>query len=151
MSNSKYFIPPLGGLYSGLDGFAELLLRVVVGLNLVPHGAQKLFGSFGGGGIGGTGQFLEQVGYTPGAFWALAIGVVEFFGGLAIAIGFLTRPAALAVTIFMAVAVMFHLGNGFFWVKGGYEYPVLWTVAAFYFLIRGAGRYSVDARIGREF
>ncbi len=151
MSDSKYFIPAFGGIYSGLHGFSELLLRVVVGLNLVPHGAQKLFGAFGGGGIGGTAQFLEQVGYTPGLLWALAIGIVEFFGGLAITIGLFTRPAALAVAIFMGYAVAFHLDKGFFWSDGGYEYPVLWCAAAIFFLIRGGGRASADAVIGREF
>lgn len=147
---SAYLMPALGGIYSSLGWLAEPLLRVFVGLLLLPHGAQKLFGMFGGGGIAGTAQFLESVGYTPGVFWALVIGVVEFVGGLALIVGLFTRPVALAVAIFMGAAVLFHLGNGFFWTDAGYEYPLLWGIAALFFAIRGGGRYSLDATLGKE-
>ena len=150
-NNTRLIIPALGGIYSSLGWLAEPLLRVLVGINLVPHGAQKLFGMFGGYGISGTGQFLESVGYTPGAFWALAIGCVEFFGGIALVLGLLTRPVAFAVAVFMATAVSFHLGKGFFWTGGGFEYPLMWGVAAFYFVLRGAGPISLDAKLGRQF
>jgi putative oxidoreductase len=86
----------------------------------------------------------------PGWLWALLIGLVELVGGLLLAAGFLTRAAAAAVVAFMANAVLFHLPNGFFWSNGGYEYPLLWTVAALAFAIRGGGELSLDRRLGRE-
>jgi putative oxidoreductase len=77
--------------------------------------------------------------------------LIELVGGLLIAIGFLTRPAALALLGFMAMAVVTHLPRGFFWSSGGVEYPLMWGVAALFFLIRGGGPYSIDRAIGQEF
>ena len=116
----------------------------------MPHGAQKLFGWFGGYGIAGTGQFLESVGFWPGPFWALAIGLLEVVGGLLLALGLLTRPVAAAVAVFMATAVAFHWSQGFFWDAGGIEYPLLWGMVALAFAVRGGGSWSLDARLGRE-
>ena len=93
---------------------------------------------------------LESVGYQAPTVLALLIGLVEFVGGLLIAFGLLTRPAAAATAVFMAFAVSFHLGNGFFWTARGYEYPILWGLAAAFFAIKGAGAYSIDKKIGRE-
>jgi len=150
--NSRLYIPALGKAYSALDGCAEPILRIFVGLLLVPHGAQKLFGLFGGGGISGTAQFFENSGYTPAVFWAVVIGITEFFGGLAITLGLFTRLAALFVFVEMCVLVLnYHLPNGFFVFNGGYEYALLWGIAALYFLIRGGGRFSLDARMSKEF
>jgi putative oxidoreductase len=146
----RLVFPALGGVYAALSRLAWPLLRATTGLLLVPHGAQKLFGAFGGYGIAGTGQFLESVGYAPGWLWALLIGLVEVVGGLMLAAGFLTRVAAAAIVVFMANAVLFHLPNGFFWSNGGFEYPLLWAVAALAFVIRGGGELSVDRRLGRE-
>lgn len=150
-TQTRLYIPALGRLYSGLEWLAHPMLRIFVGLNLMPHGAQKLFGMFGGGGLSGTSRFLESTGYTPGIFWAAAVGALEFFGGLALVLGLFTRPVALAVAVFMASAVSFHLGNGFFWAKGGYEYPLLWGIAALFLALRGAGPLSLDHKIGKEF
>ena len=147
----ELYIPALGGIYSSLDRLAEPMLRVFVGALFMPHGAQKLFGMFGGGGISGTAQFFDSIGYSPGAFWAVFLGTLELFGGIALVLGLFTRPVALLFFIFMAVGVSFHMANGFFWTSGGYEYPLLWAVASLYFAIRGGGRYSLDARIGKEF
>ena len=130
---------------------ADLLARLVVGLFLVPHGAQKLFGWFGGYGLEATGQFFsEQLGYSNGYLAALGAGSVEFFGGLALALGLFTRPAALAVAVLLAVASTVHLGNGFFWTSGGYEYPVLWAVLAASFAVKGGGRFSLDSLVGNR-
>lgn len=128
------------------EGAAWFALRAATGLLLMPHGAQKLFGMFGGGGISGTAGFLESVGYPAPMLMAILIGVVEFFGGLMIAAGFMTRFAAVSVAVFMAFAVMFHLGNGFFWTARGYEYPVLWGIAAIFFAVKGGGAYSIDRK-----
>jgi putative oxidoreductase len=143
----------MGGTYLRVSGLAEPLIRVTAGVLLVPHGAQKLFGWFGGYGLEGTGGFLsDQLGLEPGVLWALLVGGVEFFGGLFLALGLLTRPVAAAIAIVMAVAVFrVHLGNGFFWTNGGYEYPLMWGLVALAFVLRGGGPISIDARIGREF
>lgn len=146
----RLVIPALAPLYRSLSPFMEPLVRVTTGLLLVPHGAQKLFGAFGGGGLAGTGQFLESIGYTPGFLWALALGGLEFFGGILLALGLFTRPVAVAVTVFMLQAVLFHGPNGFFWPDGGFEYPLFWGIVALSFAIRGGGPYSLDARLRRE-
>lgn len=150
-AKSGLVIPALAPLYSSLDNLAWLALRVATGALLMPHGAQKLFGAFGGGGLDGTAQFFESVGYPAPAAMALLVGVIEFFGGLCLVLGLLTRPVAVAVAVFMAVAVQFHAANGFFWPAKGFEYPLLWGTAALFFAIKGGGAYSLDRKIGREF
>ena len=104
-----------------------------------------------GGGLEGTGQFFDSVGLTPGYELALLVGLVEFFGGLMLVLGLLTRPVAIAVLIFMGQAALFHASNGFMWSNGGYEYPLFWAIAALILVIRGGGFLSVDRLIGREF
>jgi putative oxidoreductase len=124
------------------------LVRITAGLLLMPHGAQKLFGWFGGYGLTTTGEFFgTQLGLQPGLLFALLAGLVEFFGGLALVVGLLTRPAALAVAVLMSVAALgVHLPNGFFWTSGGYEYPLMWGLIALALLLGGGGRYSLDRR-----
>jgi putative oxidoreductase len=144
-------IPALAPLYEALSPFAEPMVRIAAGLLLVPHGAQKLFGWFGGYGLGATGQFFAaKLGLVPGAFFAGLAGGIEFFGGLMLAAGLLTRPVAALVVGLMAVAAFHvHLANGFFWTAGGLEYPLLWGIVALAFAVRGGGRYSLDAALGR--
>lgn len=127
-----------------------LALRVGVGLLLIPHGMQKLFGIFGGGGLEGTANFLGSVGYPAPYFFALLIGIVEVFGGACLAAGFMTRAAGFAVAVFMLFAVQFHLANGFFWTAKGFEYPLLWGIAALFFVAHGGGAMSVDRAMGRK-
>src|SRR5690554_8186424 len=74
--------------------FTSLALRISAGIIFVAHGAQKLFGSFGGYGLEGTGQWMASIGLEPGYLMALGAGSAEFFGGIALLIGLLTRPAA---------------------------------------------------------
>ena len=148
---SGLYIPALGRLYVGLADIAWLLLRLVVGLNLIPHGMQKAFGAFGGPGMTGMAGLLEKMGYPAPTLFAWLVMLTELVGGVLIAVGFLTRPAAAALLIFMATAVMQHMPRGFFWATGGFEYPLMWGVAALFFLIRGGGPYSVDRAIGKEF
>ena len=147
---AKPLVPAFRPLQDALAPYAELMVRVATGLFLMPHGAQKLFGLFGGYGLVGTGQFFQSKLGLP-ASAALLIGLVEFFGGLFLALGFATRIAAGFITGMMLVAVLkVHLGNGFFWTDGGYEYPLLWGLLSLSYVIRGAGRKSVDALIGHE-
>jgi len=151
LSSAKPLIPAVAPLTQALSPLAEPMLRVTTGLLLVPHGAQKLFGWFGGYGLEATGQFFAtKLGLPAGM--ALLAGLIEFFGGLLLAIGLLTRPVAALVTGMMAVAMFgVHLGKGFFWTSGGFEYPLMWGILALAFVIRGGGRFSADALIGREF
>jgi len=153
VASPRLAIPALGGIYEALSGWSYPLVRATVGLFLMPHGAQKLFGWYGGYGIAGTGEFFAtQLGMTPGWLWALVAGLIEFFGGLALVLGFLTRPVAAAVVVFMAVAMFWvHIGNGFFVTNGGYEYALMWGLIALAILFRGGGERSLDRRLGWEF
>ncbi len=145
-------VPALTPLYARLSRLSYPLIRAATGLMLMPHGAQKLFGWFGGYGLEGTACFFSQnLGLEPGLFWAALVGGIEFFGGLFLALGLLTRPAALAVATVMAVAVTVHLPNGFFWNAGGYEYPLLWGLVALAIAFKGGAELSLDRAIGREF
>ena len=144
-------LPTLGPLYDSLGRLTEPALRIAAGVFLVPHGAQKLFGWFGGYGLEATGQFFQdQLGYSNGYLAALGAGSVEFFGGLLLALGLFTRLSAAAVTVLLLVALSVHLPNGFFWNEGGIEYPLLWALLTASFVIRGGGTYSLDAAIGKE-
>ena len=149
-SPAKPLIPGFGALEQTLSPFAEPLVRVAAGLMLLPHGAQKLFGWFGGYGVDATGQFFAAKLGLPASF-ALLAGLIEVVGGLALAAGFLTRVAAALVFALMAVAIIWvHLPIGYFWMTGGFEYPLMWGLVALAFVFRGGGRYSLDALIGRE-
>jgi len=151
-SSQKLILPFLGPLYRGLSPLAELLLRLVVGGFLIPHGLQKAFGAFGGYGFSGTAGWMDSIGMSPGwLFVSIAI-FVEVVCGALILVGFLTRPAALLAAGFLFVAgASVHFANGFFMTNGGYEYSILWCVAALFFAIRGAGPISIDRMLGREF
>ncbi|MCW9009132.1 DoxX family protein [Marinobacter sp.] len=132
-------------------GFAALALRVPVGLILAAHGAQKLFGWFGGYGLEGTGQWLASIGLEPGYLMALLAGGAEFFGGLALVLGLLTRPAAVVAAFTMLVAIFaVHIGNGLFMANNGYEYALTLYAATVALAIQGAGRFSVDNLLQKE-
>jgi putative oxidoreductase len=128
--------------------YGLLFLRAVVGLSLAAHGAQKLFGWFGGHGPRGTAGFFGGLGFRPPLAMALIAGLSEA-AGLAFALGFLTPFAALAMASVMVVAVgSVHWRNGFWVGNGGYEYNlVLWTVAAAV-AATGPGRFSIDRALG---
>ena len=129
--------------------YAILLLRVVLGLSLAAHGAQKLFGALGGGGPRGTAAHFAGLGFRAPLLMAFAAGLAEFGGGLLLAIGLLTPLAALAITVVMLNAIAtVHRRNGFWNTRGGYEYPLLvWTVAVALAAMGGA-RFSLDGLIG---
>lgn len=150
LRTSGSIIPVLNPLYETLAPLTDPLVRVVAGLFLVPHGAQKLFGLFGGYGLEATEQFFQaKLGLPAGV--ATFAGLIEFFGGIALAFGLLTRPAAaLATGLLLVAALQVHLGKGFFWTSGGYEYPLLWAVVTLAYAVKGGGRYSIDRLIGKE-
>ncbi len=148
---SHPIISRIEGLAKGTD-FTEALVRVAAGAFLIPHGAQKLFGWFGGYGLEATGQFFQtQLGFSNGYLAALAAGSVEFFAGIALMLGLLTRASSFAIAIFLLVASNVHFGAGFFWTEGGWEYPVLWAIVALGFVTKGGGRYSLDSVLGIRF
>jgi len=126
-----------------------LLLRLTVGLTLAAHGAQKLFGWFGGPGIDAIGQFFAMLGFPAGRRYALMAGLAETGGGLLLALGFLT-PAAAAVlfSAMLVAALSVHVNTGFFITSGGYEYTLVLGVAALTVAFTGRGSVSVDALVG---
>jgi putative oxidoreductase len=125
-----------------------LVLRVPVGIIFMAHGAQKLFGSFGGYGLQGTGQWMESIGLAPGYLMALLAGSGEFFGGLFILLGLLTRPSALVLAFTMIVAIFaVHFQNGFFMSNGGYEFGLALLAASVSLVFSGAGKASLDCLI----
>ncbi len=126
-------------------GMAALVLRVPIGIILMAHGSQKLFGWLGGYGLEGTGQWMASIGLEPGYLMALLAGSAEFFGGLALALGVLTRPAAVVTAFTMLVALLsVHIGNGLFMANNGYEYALALLAATLALAFQGAGAYSID-------
>ena len=123
---------------------ALLLVRVVVGVLLVGHGAQKLFGWFGGHGLAGTGTFFESIGYRPGKLMAFAAGAGELAGGALLAAGFLSPLAAAVVVGVMVNAASVHLANGPWVTNQGYELPLTYAAVGAAIGFAGPGRYSLD-------
>ncbi len=122
-------------------GWAATVLRIPIGIILAAHGSQKLFAWFGGYGLEGTGQFMESLGLHPGYLMALLAGSAEFFGGISLILGFLTRPAALITAITMLVALFTaHWGKGFFMATHGIEYALALTSACVSLLHHGRRR-----------
>lgn len=131
----------------GKIDLAMLLLRVTVGSIFIAHGAQKLFSWFGGYGLEATGEWMASINLTPGYLMAWLAGAAEFFGGLALLLGLLTRPAALITALTMLVALFaVHWTNGFFLSNNGYEYALTLLVASLVLLLQGAGKYSLDRK-----
>jgi putative oxidoreductase len=130
-------------------GVGLLVLRLVLGVIFIGHGAQKLFGSFGGPGLKGTAGFFEQLGIKPPYLMAVLAGLAEVVGGILVILGFLTPLATLALIVVMIVAVLtVHLKNGFFVTNGGYEFNLALAGMALTLLIVGAGAYSLDSALG---
>jgi putative oxidoreductase len=130
------------------SGLEALVLRFPIGLILAAHGSQKLFAWFGGYGLDGTGQWMASVGLNPGFMMALLAGSAEFFGGVALMLGLLTRPAALVNALTMLVALFWvHWGHGFFLDTHGIEYALALLSATTALVFIGGGRYSLDALI----
>jgi putative oxidoreductase len=126
-----------------------LILRLVVGLGLAAHGAQKLFGWFGGYGWKGTGGYMESFGLRPGPLFAFAAGAAELTGGLALGTGLLTPVAATLVASTMLVAARTdHAGKGLWIYNGGFEYVLTNAAVVIGFAFAGAGEWSLDHAIG---
>jgi putative oxidoreductase len=122
-----------------------LILRLVVGLLFAGHGAQKLFGWFGGNGVSGTAGFFEGIGLKPGRLHATAAGMLELGGGVLLALGLLTPVASAALIAVMTAAVItVHFSKGLWSSAGGYEYNLVLGAAAFALAGIGSGTWSLD-------
>ncbi|MBW8285138.1 MAG: DoxX family protein [Rhizobium sp.] len=144
LDRNRLIVPQVAPLYAGGHEAVETLLRVVAGLLLVTHGYGKIVNPFGAVGM------VESLGFYPGVFWSPLLAATEFFGGILVAIGLFTRPAAFAAAIVLLVTVYFHgivKAEGL----GGAEKSILWTAIFLFFAIRGGNRHSLDARLKKTF
>ena len=150
--------PQLGALYHALAPVAEALLRVMVGLALVPHALRNTFNCFPSTGqplrsVRALADYMDKQGYHPGIVWAPALSLTQFICGPLLALGLFTRLAAVPIVLFLLVSNVERWRVGrYFWNQLGLEYTLMWTLAALYFLTHGGGSYSLDGLIfGREF
>src|SRR5262245_32258505 len=126
-----------------------LILRVVVGLVIAAHGAQKLFGWFGGPGLKGFSGGMASMGLRPAWLWGLMGGLGEFGGGLLLALGLLNPLGSLGLIGAMAMAIaLAHWSKGFWGSKGGYEYPLVLLISSAVLGLVGPGAYSLDTLLG---
>ena len=146
----RYLVPTLGRIHGALEVYSWPLVRAATGLFFVPHGLQKLFGMWGGD-IARTAEGMAKQGLEPAIFRVHYIGVLEVFGGILLAIGFLTRPIAVLFIGFMAVAAFHvHMPQGWFWTNRGMEVPLYLMLICIAIVIRGGGTLSVDQLLRRE-
>ena len=144
----------MSGFYQTLLPLADALLRVAVGLALVPHGLRNTFGFFPNTGVralnlSALAKQLDETGYRPGKLWAPAISLTQLVGGPLLALGLFTRPVAAVVLVFLLVTNVERWRVGrYFWNQLGMEYTLMWTIATFYIFIRGGGSYSLDRILG---
>lgn len=150
IDSSRLIIPGLAGLYSSISPYSYSIIRFIAGAILVYHGYGKLFGGI----IQGVADHvIVPLGLPMPLAWAYFLGILEFFGGIALALGFLTRPIALMLTVEFLIITFWHSGNGYSFSspKGGFEYPLVLLVLYAAIFFRGAGRCSIDRMIGKEF
>ena len=141
--------PKIKAVFATRAGFGLTVVRILVGIIFVAHGSQKLFGAFGGYGLEGTGQYMASLGLTPGYLMALLSGSAEFFGGLGLVVGLLARPAAVVLAATLVVAILsVHISHGLFMANNGYEFALALLGGVIAVLIEGAGKFSVDQKIG---
>jgi putative oxidoreductase len=141
--------PPAPAAVTAAD-LGRLLLRATVGLLLAGHGAQKLFGLFGGHGLTATGKGFERLGYHPGAFFAGLAGASELLGGLGLAVGLLTPLSAAIVIGVMINAMTVTAPHGLWETNGGMEYPLTIAGVAATVTAIGAGRLALDRLFRRR-
>jgi putative oxidoreductase len=135
-----------------VDASAGLLIaRLILGTLIAAHGAQKLFGWFGGYGLTGTGGFFEQLGFRPGRAFAAAASVTEITAGILLVLGFLGPIGpALMLSVMLVAAVSVHWKNGVFAAQNGIEVPLLYGTGALALALTGPGRFSLDAVLGLD-
>ena len=130
-------------------GVGLLVARLVLGLLMAAHGAQKLFGWFGGYGLNATGEFMVQLGFPSGRAFASAASVGEIASGLLVALGLLGPVGpAIMISVMIVAAVTVHLKNGVFATSNGIELPLLYATGALAIALAGFGPFSLDALLG---
>ncbi|NTJ41139.1 DoxX family protein [Agrobacterium larrymoorei] len=144
ISRARLIVPAVAPIYTSTHELVETILRVVAGVLLVTHGFGKITNPFGAVGM------VESLGFYPGVFWSPLLAATEFFGGILVAIGLMTRPASIAAFIVLLVTVYFH------WIVkaeglAGAEKSILWAAIFLFFAIRGGNSHSVDAKLRRVF
>ena len=140
-------IPALRGLYEPLAPYAYAFMRFCVGATIVPHGYTKLFQ----GAVASAAGMIAKLGLEPATAWAYFVSGVEFFGGILLAIGLLTRlAAAMLVVEFAVIVVGVKSAIGFFAFKGGFELELLLGLLCLAIFFKGGGRVSVDHALGKE-
>jgi putative oxidoreductase len=143
-SSQRLIVPAVAPVYNSTHQIVETILRVAAGVLLVTHGYGKIMDPFRAVGM------VESLGFYPGVFWSPLLAATEFFGGILIAIGLFTRPAAFAATIVLLVTVYFH---GIVKAEGlaGSEKSILWAAIFLFFAVRGGNSHSVDAKLTKVF
>jgi len=130
---------------------ALLIARLFIGLGIAAHGAQKLFGWFGGYGLRNTGEFMAKLGWRQGRFFATAASLAETTGGVLVALGFLwPLGPALMILMMLTATLTVHIGNGFFADTKGVELPMLYAMGALILAFTGPGVYSLDRLLGLD-
>jgi putative oxidoreductase len=123
-----------------------LMIRLVIGILFIGHGAQKLFGWFGGYGLKGTGGWFDSIGMKPGVTMALLAGLTELLGGILFTLGLLTPLAGIMIAGAMLMAIIkVHAPNGLWSTANGYEYNLTLLVVAIGMALIGPGQYALDA------
>ncbi len=150
IDKSRLILPGLASLYEGIAPYSYPLIRFGAGAIFMYHGYAKLFLGFG---AFVAKNILTPMGFPMPDLLANLLGVLELFGGAALALGLLTRPIALMFAIEMVFVTKWHFPNGYFFTspKGGYEFPLLMLLIYIVIVFRGAGRCSIDRIIGKEF
>lgn len=147
VDRQSLIVPGLAGLYETLTPLSAALMRISLGLILVPHGVNKVFFDDA---VPASARMVA-LGLPSPLAWSYFIGGLECFGGLMLAMGLLTRIVAAGIAIEMAVISFLVLWPNWFWGNRGIEYPLMMMLFALAFAVRGGGRYSLDRLIGKEF
>ena len=147
VNRQKLYVPAVAGLYESLAPLSYTLIRVALGLILIPHGFNKLFLADA---VPASRNFVN-FGWAYPLAWAYFIGALEFFGGIFLALGLWTRAVALAVTIEMAVISFAVLWPNWSWGRRGMEYALFMGIVALAIFFRGGGRWSLDNLMRKEF
>jgi putative oxidoreductase len=147
--HNRLLLPFLAPLYRALEPLGYPLIRFATGAILIPHGYEKLFQ--GGSARLAHSHSIPGLGLHPIWFWAYAVGAVEFFAAIFLAVGFLTRLAAASIAVEMIVITFFlEWKNGYLWTHQGYEFSLMWALICIGVACRGPGGLSVDRAIGWE-
>jgi len=139
-------LPFLQPFYDAVAPLSWLIIRVAVGWNLIVHGYPKLLN----GSNDAILKAFADLGYNPPALWFWASAGIETFAGISLILGLFSRFFAAAAAIEMLFITITYWGNGFGWMRRGYEYVLLWGLLCFAIALRGGGPYSLDRKLGRE-